>query len=101
MLPAPSRREREPLADASMVTTAGLSCSAMSANAAEPGGTTALSEGVAVTRPVVGADWAGEGVRLPANTRPIIAPTAMARPMVMAANRRVIWDIVTGLFSLA
>src|SRR5687767_7852446 len=75
-----------------MVTTAGLSCSAMSANDADVAGTTAFIVGVAVTRPSVGAEWAGEGVRLPARTRPIMAPTAIARPMVMAANRLVRWE---------
>src|SRR5688572_19025628 len=59
----------------------------MSANDAAPAGATALIVGVAVTRPVPGAECAGDGVRLPARTRPIIAPTAMARPMVIAANR--------------
>src|SRR5436190_2780453 len=75
-----------------MVTTDGLSCSAMSTNEPAPAGAVAFMVGVAATRPGAGADWAGDGVRLPASTRPIIAPTAIARPMVMAANRLVMWD---------
>src|SRR5687768_8865052 len=64
----------------------------MSANEAAPEGTTALIVGVAVMRPSRGAECAGDGVRLPASTRPIMAPTARARPMVIAANRLVRWE---------
>ena len=51
-----------------MVTTAGLSRSAMSAN--EPGAGRRrgpASVAGAATRPAAGADWAGDGVRLPAS----------------------------------
>ena len=76
-----------------MVTTAGLSRSATSANDAAPAGAADRIVAGAAT-PALGSEWAGVGVRLPARTRPIIAPTAIARKTVMAANRRVMPPII-------
>ena len=78
-----------------MLTTAGLSRSAMSTNdtpacdADTVAGARAGARGGAVAGIVV-ADMAGAGVIVPATTRPIRNATVAARETVTARNRRVI-----------
>src|SRR4030095_3308280 len=78
---------------ASILTTAGLSCSAMSANELVNGPVVA----VAVARTVVrdgGSDCAGVGIVEPATMRPTRKDTVATRQMVTNRNRRGIATII-------